>query len=143
MEQALHHQVVRLGDREIDLFEPEGRFGEDEDVLEGLIKSVEQLVRSGRKDIRVGCGLMTTMSTVGFGVILRALAFTRGHGGRLTVDAQGNWRVRYLLEIVKFPFDDGSDDGMAGRTAPLIPPPAPPRAQREEPPSDDPDGGNS
>ena len=60
---------------------------------------------------------------------MEALTVIRRHDGRLAVDYQGNEWVRELFLFFKmdrlFPSDregDGPDDGMAGKTAPLIPP---------------------
>jgi anti-anti-sigma regulatory factor len=126
---ALNHREIKHGDQKIDLFEPEGLFGTDQDVLDGFMESVKQLVLSGRKEIRVSCKLMTSMNSTGVGVMLRAWALAKQHGVRLKVDSQGNRRIHRIMVISNLPFKDESDDGETG--APPIPPPAPPKKKRE------------
>ena len=128
---GLNHREIRLGDREIDLFEPEGLFGADQDLLDEFTESVKRLVLSGRKDIRVNCKLMTSMNSTGVGVLLRAWALAKQHGGRLTVDSQGNRRIHRIMAISNLPIKDEADGGAAGSAAPPNPPPTPPGTKRK------------
>ena len=143
----LHHSQIVVGARSVDLIEPERPF--DGDVLEAFKDSISELLSWGRRDIRVGCRWMTWLDSAGVGTLMGALMVIRRHKGRLAVDYQGNELIEELFLLTQldqlFASDrdgDGPDDGMAGKTSPLIPPlnrGAPGRAQELDWNREDPD----
>jgi hypothetical protein len=100
----LNHRQLKIGERTIDVFEPEGMFVGGE-VLAEFNASIEPILAGPKPDIRIGCRRMTFMDSQGFGALVSAWSIAKRGGGRLVVDPQGNPRIRKLLEIVRFPFD--------------------------------------
>lgn len=98
----LHHQEIRVENRSVDLFEPEGPFHEDTALA--LLKAVHDLAGRGQQDVRVGCRRMTYMDSTGLGILIHLAQETRQKGGRFMLDPQGSKRLRELLKVVNAQF---------------------------------------
>jgi anti-anti-sigma factor len=121
----LHHQEIKVEDRTVDLFEPEGPFNEDAGLA--LVKAIKDLASRGRQDIRVGCRRMSYMDSTGLGILIHAVHETRRSGGRFVVDTRATARMRDLLKIVNAQFleDETVDLGQADSLRERFPPSKP------------------
>ena len=107
----IHHQELVVGDRTVDLLEPEGPLTGAGDTLEALHEQVKELLARGRRDLCISCRLVTLINSSGLGALFAAYTSTKRAGGRFMVDPQGNDRVRRLLEITQLTFDNDGQPG--------------------------------
>jgi hypothetical protein len=143
---VIRHREVRVGDRAVDVIEPEGSFTSSGagGQLEEFARLVTRLLARGHADIRVGCGEITAFDEMTLSLLVASAMRATAHDSRFALDLQGNEHLRQSLLAMGVQFGDDSDPGddAAGSRSPLVPPSegTPLAARRPMPGSEEDDG---